>query len=390
MKKNIIIGLMLLLPINVESSIWGDIKHVGSSIGHAITHPAQTAKAIGNGVVSAAKSTAHAVTHPAQTAKAIGNGVTKAAKTVWKGTKAYFTACKKYEKLQKQVTSAQATLTTKQTDLANEQDKYHHEQSQYEKVEKQYKTLKKQVTTEKANAQKAQQALATARNNVFNKFKAADVWLKGRVGKIINKSTTVSLKLVYSNAGTPTDYPEIIAPGQTKYVKIPFKTSVASGKKVANVMVLIPYVNGQQSTKSHAEAELVGRMYGIAFNVQSMNKPGHPYGYAGSLCVSRMYPSVATRAHSVQISSNSLISDTDYWEADITVDEISGGYVYPRISTIRTQSESYNANADLPTIDTVAITQTSTAITQTNSSATQSYPSWSTPTGAKLWSDLPV
>jgi len=221
------------------------------------------------------------------------------------------------------------------------------------------------------------QELAIARQDAFTAFSNSDLFIRGRLGKITNTSP-ISYQLVASD-GTILD--TIIA-GQTS-LNI-FALSDYADDQQGSMFKLVPYdgVN-QVGQDGSGEALSYGGTFTILCNSVGLNQPGNPYGYAESVSVTRVYPSGATRAHVVDISS--LVEDEQYWEFNITINPLPGHtqFVYPRISMVSNCTETFNVENDFPEI-LDAVMETNILINSSNTGL-NTYPGLENTT---YWSDV--
>lgn len=241
----------------------------------------------------------------------------------------------------------------------------------------QEKCLSDAIDCLNAEVSQKNQDLETARQNAFTAFSNADLFSRGRLGSIINESS-ISYQLV-DNDG------EILE-------------TIAASSSSSNIFALLDHANSQQGSMlklvpydgadevvedGTGEALSYGGTFTILCNTVGTNLEGNPYGYSQSVSVTRVYPSGATRAHVVDVSS--LVGDSQYWEFNVTINPLPANtqFVYPRISTVSAVTEPLDVTVDFPTV-LEATMDSSVEIVQSNSSS-DSFPSFET---EDYWSDV--
>lgn len=281
-------------------------------------------------------------------------------------------------------------ISTVNSDISTAQSKYNKAVKAYNKAQAQYNSenqklqnLKNQIKAKRAAAIAAQKQAEKLAKEEKAQQQESDVWLRGRIGIVVNKTSNVSYNL-QSKAGKILAK---IAPGKSVTVKSPLSTFSLEKNGVHGFVEFIPSIHGKVLTEaSGGQGILVGLHYYLSFNLQGMNQPGYLYGAPKTVCLSRGCPDGATRAQCIDVSAFVPAKD-QIWELDIEIEDIGGGKIYPRISAIKTQTVSLT---DLEKgLENLSINEKMVSVTRKNMDMDVSYPSTQGQT-AVLWQDVPA
>lgn len=278
--------------------------------------------------------------------------------------------------LEKQIKKATNQYNAAKSNYDTAKSNYDSENAKLANLKAQVAADKKAAAAAKAAAEKLEkeQAIQTAQSNI---------WQRGRLGMIVNKTSKITFKLQSAAGGVL----HTLAPGSSAAVDLPFASYTQESTGINGAFEFVPFLASTQIESSSSQSDLVGLHYILSFNMQGMNQPGYMYGAEGQLCVSRGFPDGAARAQCVDVAS--LVTDKDdIWEAEIEIDEIETNKVYPRISALKVQKVS--ASALTQNLGKATITQSTTKITQANMDTDLSYPSLSGSVGQALWADVPT
>lgn len=295
------------------------------------------------------------------------------------------------------ITGEQSNLTNAEDKLTTLEGQITTATNQYNTAVSNYNTAKSEHDSEKAKLEKLQAQVAADQKSeaaakaaaekleAEQKAQAAEsnIWQRGRIGMIINKTKKITYKLQAAAGGVIST----ISPGSSVAVDLPFANYSQESTGINGALELIPFLANTQVESTSAQADLIGLNYLLSFNMQGMNQPGYMFGAEGQLCISRGYPDGASRAQCIDVES--LVTDKDdLWEAEIEIDVFDSNKIYPRIVALKVQKVS--ASAITQNLSKATINQTTIKITQANMDSKLSYPSMSGSIGSAIWKDVPA